>query len=377
MKHHVVFKLLMVMYIGWQPFSVATAQFEMSFLSGRIELFGQARITDEFGVNLYEPGDLSDELLVEKQSTIVIGSGSTSTGGVGGGEPRIRSSVDLAIAIGAQADGMLLSLHAAGISEATLVPNTFGDSFASASADGSSGDCVVLQLTSDVGPVGYEVLTNMAQGGSLVINTPAGEPLGTSGALQPGLYDICFGISTSLGATGPGMFSASSNFDLLMSVFMLPSCDFDADGNCSITDLNAMLAEGPIAPGVAVTPQNERFDLTGDGIIDLNDRDEWLAQAAIENGFASPYKVGDANLDGVVDGVDFIVWNESKFTQMLLWNRGNFNGDAVNDGLDFILWNANRFTSSDAVNGVPEPSCLGLMIMFATGALIGRRVLRY
>lgn len=134
----------------------------------------------------------------------------------------------------------------------------------------------------------------------------------------------------------------------------LPSCDFTGDNLCNITDLDLMHSVGPISPGVPAVG-NEEFDLNGDGSIDLEDRDQWLVDAASQNGLGSPYKLGDANLDGAVDGLDFIAWNGSKFTASLPWSKGNFNGDAVIDGPDFILWNANKFTSSDGGSAVPEP----------------------
>jgi hypothetical protein len=142
-------------------------------------------------------------------------------------------------------------------------------------------------------------------------------------------------------------------------------CDFDNDRLCQISDINDLLSEGPIADGVVVTPGvNDQFDLNGDGIIDLADRDRWLALAGSQNGLMSPYKVGDANLDGTVDGVDFTLWNANKFTLTLLWDEGNFNGDAANDGQDFLEWNANKFTSSAPT--VPEPSMsLAFLVMLA------------
>lgn len=130
-------------------------------------------------------------------------------------------------------------------------------------------------------------------------------------------------------------------------------CDFNGDGICSAVDLNQLLALGPIAAGVSANG-NELFDLDGNGTINMQDNNLWLALAAAENGFASPYKPGDANLDGRVDGSDFGLWNAHKFTPSLRWDYGNFNGDAVTDGSDFSLWNANKFTASDGIL-VPEP----------------------
>jgi formylglycine-generating enzyme len=151
------------------------------------------------------------------------------------------------------------------------------------------------------------------------------------------------------------------------------NCDFNSDSACNIDDLNAMLNEGPIAPGVFVTPgANDEFDLTRDGLIDNTDADRWLADAATANGYASPYKRGDANLDGVVDVRDFNRWNSHKFTSTLLWDDGNFNGDAEVDGSDFGIWNGNKFTSSDGASVIPEPS-IGLWGLLAAVGLLRRR----
>ena len=104
------------------------------------------------------------------------------------------------------------------------------------------------------------------------------------------------------------------------------SCDFDQNGVCDLTDLDALFAEGPIADGVTVGSANQNFDLDGDGSITLSDRDVWLEEAAITNGLSSPYRLGDANLDGGVDVLDFNQWNANKFQSSLLWSNGNFNG---------------------------------------------------
>ncbi len=131
-------------------------------------------------------------------------------------------------------------------------------------------------------------------------------------------------------------------------------CDFDGSGMCGIEDINQMLALGPIQAGVVVVGgPNEQFDITGDGVVNLADLQEWLSQAGLSNGFGTAYLAGDANLDGVVDGQDFIVWNSFKFTSTLRWDQGDFNGDGVADGQDFLSWNASKFTG---IVAVPEPA---------------------
>ncbi len=151
-------------------------------------------------------------------------------------------------------------------------------------------------------------------------------------------------------------------------------CDFDDDGNCNVGDLNLMLGEGPISAGVAVTPGvNDEYDMNGDMLIDLDDRDEWLMQAALFNGFNSAYKLGDANLDGVVDGQDFLMWNNSKFSSSLDWSDGNFNGDDTIDGTDFLAWNANKFTSSSLTQSVPEPGPMTMVVCLLLAGMKLRR----
>ncbi|MEM8681243.1 MAG: hypothetical protein AAGF97_17995, partial [Planctomycetota bacterium] len=90
------------------------------------------------------------------------------------------------------------------------------------------------------------------------------------------------------------------------------------------------------------------FDLTGDGLVDLMDRDQWLADAGAMNlPSGNAYLLGDANLDGTVDGLDFIAWNSNKFQASGLWSLGDWNADGTTDGQDFLHWNNNKFQSAD------------------------------
>ncbi len=120
------------------------------------------------------------------------------------------------------------------------------------------------------------------------------------------------------------------------------SGDFNLDGSLGLADID-LLTEN-----VAIGPANPAmFDLTGDGLVDMDDINEWLALAGAANlPSGNAYLLGDANLDGIVDGFDFIEWNANKFTMNTAWSAGNFNGDAFVDGFDFIEWNARKFMSS-------------------------------
>jgi hypothetical protein len=118
--------------------------------------------------------------------------------------------------------------------------------------------------------------------------------------------------------------------------------DFNDDGKWDILDLDALIQN------IALGPRDpETYDLTGDGFVDLQDRDAWLAEAgAINLPSGMPYLLADANLDGGVDGLDYAEWNANKFTTTGLWSKADFNADNFTDGLDFGIWNDHKFMSS-------------------------------
>ena len=105
--------------------------------------------------------------------------------------------------------------------------------------------------------------------------------------------------------------------------------------------------------------------------------------------------LGDANLDGKVNGTDFNLM-ATNFNQAVTdgWDKGDFNYDGKVNGSDFVLLadNFNQFASQSAVsaadvaaldafasaNGislsnVPEPACAGLMLVASLGVLRRRR----
>ena len=125
--------------------------------------------------------------------------------------------------------------------------------------------------------------------------------------------------------------------------------DFNNDGIYDETDLDAAVA------AIASGSSESEFDLTGDTLVDLADRDAWLVLAGAANlGSGKVYLLGDANLDGVVDVSDFNRWNENKFTAVAAWSSGDFNADGLVDVSDFNLWNSNKFLASAAIAGLPD-----------------------
>ncbi len=130
------------------------------------------------------------------------------------------------------------------------------------------------------------------------------------------------------------------------------SGDFNGDGNYDCLDIDALVVE------ISTSTNNSAFDLTNDGNVDADDLAAWLVEGGANNPNATggnPFLVGDANLDGSVNGQDFVIWNTHKFTATAAWCDGDFNADGNVNGQDFVAWNTNKFTSSDIVSPVPEP----------------------
>ncbi len=147
---------------------------------------------------------------------------------------------------------------------------------------------------------------------------------------------------------------------------VLPNGDFNLDGNFTCADVDALTAQ--IAAGITLPS----LDMNGDGLANNADLTLWLLRAgAINLPSGNPYLPGDANLDGVVDGSDFLAWNSHKFTPTTGWCAGNFNADSVVDGSDFLIWNSHKFLSSDQSQvAVPEPTGCILILLSLIG---GRR----
>ena len=139
--------------------------------------------------------------------------------------------------------------------------------------------------------------------------------------------------------------------------------DFDANNGLDCVDVDSLVAQ--IVSGL----DDPFFDLNGDLLVNSSDLTVWLALAGAANlPSGNAYRLGDANLDGVVDGSDFIVWNNHKFTSAAAWCSGDFTADGVVDGSDFVAWNGNKFTSSDLANSVvPEPGSWVIPVLSLLG----------
>ena len=142
--------------------------------------------------------------------------------------------------------------------------------------------------------------------------------------------------------------------------------DFDGNNLFECADVDALVAE------IAAGTDDADYDLNRDGAVDNSDLSAWLAVAGAENlPSGAAFLPGDANLDGAVNGDDFRVWNQNKFTQSAAWCLGDFNADGSIDGADLLVWNAHKFQS--AAPQVPEPTAWLLCVLAAMAAWNQRR----
>ncbi len=143
--------------------------------------------------------------------------------------------------------------------------------------------------------------------------------------------------------------------------------DFDNDGLFSCNDIDALVGE------VATGSSDPQFDLDGSGAVDVDDVSSWLAIAGGANlPSGNAFNPGDANLDGDVNGADFLIWQGNNFSEASGWCQGDFSADGFVNGTDFLVWNDFKFTSAD-VSAVPEPVLMWLLPLFGIGLLRRRR----
>ena len=148
-------------------------------------------------------------------------------------------------------------------------------------------------------------------------------------------------------------------------------CDFNDDGACNITDIDALMTE------VAAGTNDPAFNLTSDvdAVVDDGDRDAWLAEAAIKNGFVNPYQVADSDLDRDVDIFDLNALAGNWNTGLDKWSEGNYSGADVNIfDLNALAGRWNTSAGAAALPAaVPEPTTFGLLSLLGLLGLAFRK----
>lgn len=146
-----------------------------------------------------------------------------------------------------------------------------------------------------------------------------------------------------------------------------PSCDFNGDLACDVTDLDFMYAQGDLHAGIPVSGGKAIYNLVQDSVLDGQDLNQFLAAAANEHGYGSPFVRGDTDDvgPGTSRDVDITDFNAlaANFDPTAAngptntWGKGNFDGDRDIDITDFNSLAANFSPTGYAVTSqVPEPS---------------------
>lgn len=155
----------------------------------------------------------------------------------------------------------------------------------------------------------------------------------------------------------------------LSNPFFSPPCDFDADGSCELSDLDALL--------MAVGTNEEQFNLEPSALpIDFGDVARWLEIAGLAI-VGEPYVTGDTDLDGDVDAGDLnklaLNW---QIVDAISWGQGDSNADGRVDAADLNALSINWQHGVEPVDAivVPEPAGAALIVI---GWLIYPLVLRW
>jgi autotransporter-associated beta strand protein len=233
--------------------------------------------------------------------------------------------------------------------------------------------------------------TNVTAGKLIIsaVNGLAESPVSiTGGVLQlapgTGEEDI-----TGITVTG------SSDFDITNNHVFI---DYGS-GTDPIASVAALIASGYAGKtwtgsGIMSTTAQSNAGSYGIGYADSADpgNPAHLASGQIEVMYT---RLGDANLDGVVNGIDFTILVGNLGKSVNSWDQGDFNYDGVVSGIDFTALVGNLGKAANgadvtlpaadlaaidafaAANGlmadVPEPASIGLIVLAGLAALAQRK----
>lgn len=119
--------------------------------------------------------------------------------------------------------------------------------------------------------------------------------------------------------------------------------DFNSDGTLTAGDLDLLGMEIRNPTG------NLDFDLTGDGLVDIQDHRFWVEDASVANTF-----LGDLDLNQNVDFEDFLALSAG-FGGTGGWAAGDIDATGTVDFADFLMLSANFGNAKVGVVTVPEP----------------------
>lgn len=153
--------------------------------------------------------------------------------------------------------------------------------------------------------------------------------------------------------------------ELITAVLVVTSSIGDFNGSGAFDGEDISLLVDQFGPATI----DSKFDLSGDGMVDMTDVDYWLSELR-----GTSVGLGDFDLDDDVDVADLAIW-AAGFGLDADYGQGDLDLDGDSDGTDFLAWQTRRTsaaTSSAGLGTIPEPTVLLLMVS-AISILLARR----
>ena len=202
---------------------------------------------------------------------------------------------------------------------------------------------VVAGILDDPGSIGISILTGQAcdDCGTGDRENPTQIADNPNDYLYWDLLDFTVPVHEALGNAAFQLFTDTAVGDL------------DQSGSVEAADLDLM------ADAIRASNSDARFDLNGDGRVDVMDH-EFLVNDLAKT---TP---GDANLDGATNFADFLTLADN-FGAIGGWGQGNFDLNTTVDFTDFLVLSAN-FQGPDPqaeFSSVPEPRRFYTAVVFA------------
>jgi hypothetical protein len=112
------------------------------------------------------------------------------------------------------------------------------------------------------------------------------------------------------------------------------------------------------------------YDLTGQSVSAISSK---LVALATHFSVSQPGMPGDANKDGVVNGLDFDLISNNLFTTQSPGSGGDLDLNALVDFADYRIWKTSAPAEIAAQYTIPEPSSLALVVLSLLGTCRPRR----
>ena len=148
----------------------------------------------------------------------------------------------------------------------------------------------------------------------------------------------------------------------------LPAGDFNHNGALDVGDVDLLTQES------AARLNSNRFDLTGDRLVDQEDIIDWVKNRARS-------WMGDADVDGEFNSADLVaVFTAGQYEDGIplnsVWSTGDWDGNGEFDSSDVVVAFSDggyEQGPQPAANAVPEPASIVVLLVGLVVITIGRR----